>query len=75
VNLECATFNQVAALKRAKGRAREATELCKSTNIDQPMPGLVPGIQPTAGGGASGWMDSGDKRRNDIVRSVRVATL
>jgi hypothetical protein len=29
------------------------------------MPGLVPGIQPTARSGASGEMDSGDKRRND----------
>jgi hypothetical protein len=30
------------------------------------MPGLVPGIHPAAGTGASGGMDSGDKRRNDI---------
>jgi len=29
------------------------------------MPGLVPGIQPSMGGGASGTMDPGDKRRDD----------
>jgi hypothetical protein len=29
------------------------------------MPGLVPGIQPTTGAGASGALDSGDERRND----------
>jgi adenylate cyclase len=38
------------------------------------MPGLVPGIQPTESAGASGMMDSGDRRRNDTVRSVGVAT-
>src|SRR5262245_3386766 len=29
------------------------------------MPGLVPGIQPTAPAGASDEMDPGDKRRDD----------
>jgi hypothetical protein len=38
------------------------------------MPGLVPGIQPTASAGASGEMDSGDKRRNDTVAPVRIGT-
>jgi hypothetical protein len=34
------------------------------------MPGLVPGIHPTANTGASGKMDSGDKRRNDTVQLI-----
>ncbi len=29
------------------------------------MPGLVPGIQPSTRAGAGGWMDPGDKRRDD----------
>jgi hypothetical protein len=40
------------------------------------MPGLVPGIQPTASARASDEMDSGDKRRNDTVACLwRVAVL
>jgi hypothetical protein len=39
------------------------------------MPGLVPGIQPTASDGKGGGLDSGDKRRNDTVRTVRVRAL
>jgi bacterioferritin len=30
------------------------------------MPGLVPGIQPSTRVAASGWLDPGDKRRDDI---------
>jgi hypothetical protein len=30
------------------------------------IPGLVPGIQTSAGAGASGEMDPGDKHRDDI---------
>lgn len=32
------------------------------------MPGLVPGIQPTAGAGASGGLDPGHKGRDDRRR-------
>jgi hypothetical protein len=32
------------------------------------MPGLVPGIQPTASAGAGRSLDSGNKCRNDTVR-------
>jgi lysyl-tRNA synthetase class 2 len=35
------------------------------TPVPDVMPGLVPGIQPTASTGAGGEMDCGDKRRND----------
>ena len=34
------------------------------------MPGLVPGIQPTARAGASGRMDPGDKHRDDNVQPI-----
>jgi hypothetical protein len=39
------------------------------------MPGLVPGIQPTAGSGARAGLDCGDERRNDKRRSVEDSTL
>jgi hypothetical protein len=29
------------------------------------IPGLGPGIHPTAASGAGGWLDPGDKRRDD----------
>jgi hypothetical protein len=35
------------------------------TGIAFVMPGLVPGIQPTAGAGAGGKMDPGHKARDD----------
>jgi PPOX class probable F420-dependent enzyme len=34
-------------------------------NLDVVIPGLVPGIQPSAGSETSGSMDPGDKRRDD----------
>jgi hypothetical protein len=34
------------------------------------MPGLVPGIQPSRRVAASGWLDPGDKRRDDMGTSL-----
>ena len=34
------------------------------------IPGLVPGIQPSAGSGASGSMDPGDEHRDDNVLRI-----
>jgi hypothetical protein len=36
------------------------------------IPGLVPGIQPTAFAGAGGALDPGDKHRDDNSRSTRM---
>jgi hypothetical protein len=38
-----------------------------SRGNDAVIPGLVPGIQPTAYAGACGQMDPGDERRDDIA--------
>src|SRR4029453_18453388 len=46
---------------------RLATRMVRNSVI----PGLVPGIQTSAGAGASGTMDPGDKHRDDNVGDGR----
>src|SRR5436853_3956026 len=45
-----------------------------SLDSDVVIPGLVPGIQPSAGARASGEMDPGDKHRDDTVEFAAPAS-